>query len=292
MRCPNGHCDLVIVDLRDGLVRPLAAGDLLTSFARPRWSPDGRSIAVAMQRDNRWRIAVISADGGLPHFVDPEDGANRFDPSWIAPSSLVDVSDGGGTPNLERIDFGGPAAPVARALTRVTGAAIAPEPNAADGSIWFLSLHSRGYDVRRLASPSPLADQSATPLLNSHLLPVVVQPTSIPRVFAASRTSSPVTYDFGPRTTRWFPAAAIGTTGREATLALINSDVVGRLSLLAQGALGSGDAWHGGSIEGVWRGLRPELRLTGFIERSDSRAFSTVDTSDERHSRGLCLDRL
>src|SRR5436190_8849626 len=27
LRCPNGHCDLVIVDLRDGLVRPLAAGD-------------------------------------------------------------------------------------------------------------------------------------------------------------------------------------------------------------------------------------------------------------------------
>jgi hypothetical protein len=273
LRCPNGHCDLVIVDLRDGLVRPLVAGDLLTSFARPRWSADGRTIAVAMQRENRWRIALISADGALPRFIDPEDGANRFDPSWIGPNSLVVVSDRGGTPNLERIDFGGAAAPVARALTRVAGASIAPEPNVADGSIWFLSLQSRGYDVRRLASPSPLADQSATPLLDSHLFPVVVQPSSIARVFAASRTSAPMGYGLGPRTTRWFPAAALGTTGREATLALINSDVVGRLSLLAQGALGSGDAWRGGSIEGVWRGLRPEVQLSGFIERSDSRAL-------------------
>ena len=273
LRCPGGRCDVVTVDLQSGAVRPLAIGDVLTSFARPRWSPDGRSVAVALQRDNRWRIALIPADGGNARFVDPEDGANRFDPSWLGETALVVVSDRGGTPNLERIDFGGNAAPIARAMTRVTGAAIAPEPNVSDGSIWFLSLHSRGYDVRRLVSPSPLADQTPAPLLDTRLLPVVVKPTVFVRAFSPTKTSGPEGYGWGPRTTRWFPAASIGTTGREATLALLNTDVVGRLSLLALGALGNGDAWHGGSIEGVWRGERPELRVSGFIERNESRAL-------------------
>ena len=270
LRCPGGHCDVVTVELSSGVVHLVAAGDVLTSYARPRWSPDGRTIAVAMQRDNRWRIAVLDPSGGLPRFVDPEDGANRFDPSWLGPTSLVDVSDRGGTPNLERIDFATAAAPVARALTRVTGAAIAPEPNAADGSIWFLALHSRGYDVRQLASPTPLTEEPS-PLFDSRLVPVVVSTTSFVRAFAPSAITPPSGYGLGPRTTRWFPGANIGTTGREATLALLNTDVVGRLSILAQGALGSGDAWHGGSIEGVWRADRPELHLGGFIAQSDSR---------------------
>jgi hypothetical protein len=271
LRCRGGHCDVVAVDLSSGAVRLVAAGDVLTSYARPRWSPDGKTIAVALQRDNRWRIALLDASGSLPRFVDPEDGANRFDPSWLEPTSLVVVSDRGGTPNLERLDFATVGAPAARALTRVTGAAIAPEPNVADGSIWFLTLHSLGYDVRRLASPTPLAEQS--PLFDSRLIPVVVSPATLVRTFAPSPMTLPSSYGLGPRTTRWFPATSIGTTGREATLALFNTDVVGRLSILAQGALGSGDAWHGGAMEGVWRGERPELHLAGFIAQSVSRSL-------------------
>lgn len=272
LRCAGGHCSVVTVDLNSGIVHLVAPGDVLTSYSRPRWSPDGSTIAVALQRDNRWRIALVGANGGLPRFVDPEDGANRFDPTWLGPTSLVVVSDRGGTPNLERLDFGAAGAPVTRALTRVTSAAIAPEPNVADGSIWFLTLHSRGYDVRRLASPTPLADQPS-PLFDSRLVPVVVAQSSFVRAFAPSPMTPPASYGIGPRTTRWFPAASVGTTGRQVTLALLNSDVVGRLSFLAQGAFGSGDAWHGGSIEGVWRGERPEFHLFSFITQSDSRSL-------------------
>ena len=292
LRCAGGHCDVVTVDLTGGTVRVVAAGDVLTSYAHPRWSPDGRTIAVALQRDNRWRIAVLDANGGLPRFIDPEDGANRFDPAWLGPSSLVDVSDRGGTPNLERLDFGTSATPVARALTRVTGAAIAPEPNVTDSSIWFLTLHARGYDVRRLPSPTPLAEQPS-PLFDSKLVPVVVVPTTFVRAFAPSPMTPPAGYGIGPRTTRWFPGASIGTTGRQATLALLNTDVVGRLSLLAQGALGSGDAWHGASLEGAWRGERPELHVSGFIAESDSRTLqlpAAFPTTSEIRGGALSID--
>lgn len=284
LRCAGGHCDVVVVDLATGAVSLVAAGDVLTSYARPRWSPDGRTIAVALQRANRWRIALLDVGRRGPRperFADPDDGVDRFDPAWLGRSALVVVSDRGGTPNLERIDLGDSTALVARTLTRVTGAAIAPEPNPADSSIWFLSLHSRGYDVRRLASPAPLTDLAPSPLLDSRLIPAVIERSTKARAFPPSPISRPVGYGLGPRTTRWFPAASLGTGGREGTLALVNSDVVGRLALLAQLAFGNGDAWRGGSIEGVWRGSRPELHASGFIARSDSRALEIGSTPSE-----------
>lgn len=261
LRCTGGHCGLVVVDLASQRLTIVAAGDVLTSFARPRWSPDGHSIAVAMQRENRWRIAVVDASGGTPRLIDPEDGANRFDPTWTGANSLVVVSDRGGALNLERLEIGN--APAAQSLTRVTGAAIAPEMSGADGSIWFLSLHSLGYDVRRLGAPTPIAE-STSPLLDTRLIPVVVAPSVHVRAFAPSPRSPERRYAIGDRETRWLPALSLASTGREATLALVNSDAVGRLTALGQFAFGSGDVWRGGNVDVAWHGWRPLVRLSGF----------------------------
>ena len=263
LRCLSGWCDIVTVDLATERVRVVAAGDVYTSFARPRWGLDGRTIAVALHRENRWRIALLDTSGGIPRFADPDDGANRFDPAWLGPESLVVTSDRSGTANIERLDLAHDrAAASVRAMTRVTGAAVAPEPNHADGSIWFLSLHSRGYDVRRLTSPALVSASAATPLLDPRLAPVAVEPSRVVRVFAPTPTAPPRPYNAGPRGTRWLPAGSIGADGRAATLALINDDAVGRLTVLGQAAAGNGDAWRGGSIEAAWRGLRPLLRAS------------------------------
>lgn len=271
LRCAGGHCDVVIIDVASRRVHVVAAGDVATSFARPRWSPDGAAIAVAMQRENRWRIAVVDSSGGAPRFVDPDDGANRFDPDWIGSSSLVVVSDRTGAPNLERIDLGAPG-PTARALTRVTGAAIAPEVNPADSSIWFLSLHSQGYDARRLARPLPLPDASSV-LLDARSYPVVVMPSTAVRSFSPASAAVERRYGLGDRTTRWLPAAGATSNAREATLALVNADAVGRLTALGQLAFGSGDAWRGGAIDVVWRGWRPVARLAGFMAATTTPLF-------------------
>jgi hypothetical protein len=262
LHCGGGHCDVVVVELGTGDTRTIAAGDVMTSFARPRWSPDGRTVAVAMQRENRWRIAVLDVAGGAPRLVDPDDSANRFDPDWIGPATLVVTSDRSGTPNLERLEIGA-SAPTAQPLTRVTGAAIAPAVDAASGSIWFLSLHSHGYDVRRLTRPVALAP-APSPLLDVRLSSVLVMPSTSVRAFAPSPTSAPRDYGLGDRTTRWLPAASATSGGREAELALINADAVGRLTVLAQLAFGSGDAWRGGTIDAAWRGWRPVVRGSVF----------------------------
>ncbi|HKO14852.1 MAG TPA: hypothetical protein VJU87_01380, partial [Gemmatimonadaceae bacterium] len=71
----------------------------------------------------------------------------------------------------------------------------------------------------------------------------------------------------GPRSTRWFPAGLTGAGGSVLGIALTNNDVVGRLSLLAQGALGFGDAWRGAAVQTAWRGTRPTVRADVFLAR-------------------------
>ena len=262
LRCGGGRCDVVVIDVASRRNRTLAAGDVATSFARPRWSPDGATVAVAMQRDNRWRIALVDTSGTPPRFADPNDDANRFDPDWLGVNALVAVSDRAGAPNLERIDLA-PTGPVAHTLTRVTGAAIAPDVNPADSSIWFLSLHSQGYDLRRLVRASP-ASETPSLLLDSRLYPVVMMPSPAVRSFAPATVSAERPYGFGDRTTRWLPAGGATSSGREATLAIVNADAVGRLTVLGQLAAGSGDVWRGGALDLVWRGWRTVVRVSGF----------------------------
>lgn len=286
LRCEGGHCDVVVIDVASRRLRVVATGDVTTSFARPRWSPDGASIAVAMQRENRWRIAVVDSAGGVPRFVDPDDGANRFDPGWIGGSTLVVVSDRSGTPNLERIDLG-PSGPTARALTRVTGAVIAPDVNQADSSIWFLALHSQGYDARRLAHPAPLPEAPSV-LLDSRLYPVVVMPSTAVRSFSPTSAVVERGYGLGDRTTRWVPAAGATSDGREATFAIVNADAVGQFTMLGQLALGSGDAWRGGALDIVWRGWRPVARIAGFTATTSAPVFDALNGV----LRAASLDRL
>jgi len=261
LRCRGGHCDVVVIDVASGNSRTVAAGDVLTSYARPRWSPDGRAIAVAIQRDNRWRIAIVDASGQSTRVIDPEDGANRFDPVWLGGGALVVVSDRQGAPNLEQLDLSGAGS--AHPLTRMPGAAIAPDVNAADSSIWFLSLHSQGYDVRRLVRPAAVA-QTTSPLLDPRLVPVVVNPSSSLRVFSPSPIDWDRRYALGDRQTRWIPAASGSAIGREATLGIVNSDAVGRLTMLGQAAFGSGDVWRGGALDVTWRGSRPSASVAFF----------------------------
>lgn len=264
LRCQTGHCNVVAVDLESGVVRVLAAGDTITSFSHPRYSPDGRTVAVAMHRDDRWRIVLLDGTGGL-RVADPDDGANRFDPCWLGPSTLVVSSDRLGTANLERIDLPAGGAPRVRALTRVMGAAFAPAVNPADSSIWFLSLHSHGFDVRRLAPTTASPDLARSPLLDPRLVPAVPRQPPTLRDFPPREIPESRSYRLGSRGTHWLPTGAIGADGRAAGIALLNGDVVGRLNVLAQGALGNGGAWRGAALDAAWRGLRPELRASVFV---------------------------
>ena len=288
-RCVSGHCDVVRVDLATGAVSPIAIGTVATSYYRPRVSPDGSAAIAAVRTAGRWRLTRIDLATHEQRFVDPDDGANRFDAAWLDPNEIVCASDQGGVANLERIDLSsGAAVPV----TRVTGAAVAPAPDPRTHAVWFLSLHARGYDLRRLDSL-----RAAEPVV---ALPATLAPAARPRVDAVAPlpvreppASRP--YGDGVRGDRWLPGVTSGADGANATFAEFSSDVIGRLEILTQGTVGRSSAWRGIAIEGAWRGWRPVTRFAVFDARqTPSRASSlpTVGTAYDVDLRGgsLSLD--
>ena len=92
-------------------------------------------------RDGSARARAADGDAALT-FVDPDDGANRYDARFVPGGrTLVCVSDAGGVPNVETIDLD---TRLTTPVTRVASAVFAPAPNPADTSVFFLALHARG----------------------------------------------------------------------------------------------------------------------------------------------------
>jgi hypothetical protein len=267
-RCHGGWCDLVSVDLDRGTVTTVLPGSSAASFYRPRISPDGSKVAVAVHTPSGWRTAIVSPQDRSR--VDVHSAtANEYDASWTNRSEIVVVSEQGGVANIERVDLNTGAR---RAITRVTGAAVAPETNPADGSVWFLSLYSRGYDLRRVASP-PVSDDVAA--LAEQLSPAApVAPVDAPP-FARNAVSVPHPFNIGVRQFRWIPQPELDADGVSAALGLFSGDVIGRSEVLTTIAVGDKATWHGGALNVLWRGTRPGFRVQLFDaaqELSQSRA--------------------
>jgi hypothetical protein len=286
-RCRGGWCDLVTVDLRSGAVTMLARGGPRESYYRPRVSPDGSRLAVAVHTTGGWRVQIVSVRDGTR--VDLAATANAYDVSWASPSSIVLVSEEGGIANIQRVDL---ASGVSSPLTHATGAAVAPETNPSDGSVWFLSLYSRGYDLRRVATPAPSASVA---VLNSALSPAAPIPPVDQSPFASNVVSEPRPFGLGARLFRWIPQPELDADGLGAALGLFDGDIVGRSHVLATIAFGDDAAWRGGALNLSWRGSRPGVRLSLFDatqQLSASRARASLPLIyDSRIAGGeLALD--
>ncbi|HEX7241648.1 MAG TPA: hypothetical protein VF263_15320, partial [Longimicrobiaceae bacterium] len=264
VQCLGGVCSLARVDLATGAVATLARGAPNTVFHRPRWSPDGSWIAVSVQERGRWRLARVDPATGSRAYLDPEDGASRYEPAFLpGGAELVAVSERGGVANLEVLD---PETGAVRPLTRVTGAAVAPAPDPATGSVYFLSLHAQGYDLGRV-HPDSLELGEAVPL-PARLAPAAPRVPAAPAdTFARAVVPPSRPYGAGPRGYRVLPQAWGDADGFGGGVALLSQDPVGRLTWLAQGAYGERDSWRGGSLRATWRGWRPALGAEAFAVR-------------------------
>jgi hypothetical protein len=269
-RCGRGHCDLVTVDLASGAVTTLLAGAPAVSFHRPRYSPDGRRVAVSVQQEGHWRVAIVDVASRTLRFVASDDGAPRYDVTWLPKGrGLVWVSERGGIPNVESLEL---ETGTARTLTRVTGAALAPEPNPVDGSIWFLSLHSRGLDVRRLVPDSTRVDRQV--VLSEQLTPAVpVRPAALPDTLRTTPVGPPRRYGFGPRQSRWFPGFSYSADGIGGEIVVSNADPVGRLAVRVRAALGEPSAWRGGALDVTLRGRAAITGQVYVAQQEPSRKF-------------------
>jgi hypothetical protein len=260
-QCRRGTCSIVLVNLNDGRVTTIQSGDPRISFYRPRVSPDGARAAVSMHTAGGWGLVIVdlATPGHSRHDVPGAAGGNEYDAAWIDANALVTTSDAAGMPNLVRIDL---ATGTRTPLSNVTGAAVAPEPNPRDRSVWFLSLYSRGYDVRRMASASRTTSPAIS--LDSSLAPAAPIPVAPSRIASANAVSGPKSFGFGPRLFRWIPAPHADADGASAVLGLVSSDIIGRTEVLAQFAAGDPAHWRGANFGFTWRGSRPAIRLNLF----------------------------
>ena len=256
VRCHDGACDLVAVQLADGAVTTLRQGSPDRSYDHPRIAPDGRSAVVAVHDSLHWTVDQVTwpaADSERSVMIGTDDGANRYDPAYTPDGrQVVLVSESGGTPHLEMIDL---ATGATRVLTATAGPVIGPEPNPADSSVYFTIVHANGRDLQRVSLTTSHATTAIS--LADSLAPAAVPapPGAPPLADVPAAPAPPVRgYSPTPRGYRVLPGGAIATDGRFATLAVASLDPVGQFSWLLQGALGDPGTWRGGSLTAAWRG--------------------------------------
>jgi hypothetical protein len=269
----------VLVDLASGAVRTLAPGSFDVTWTRPRWAPDGRRVTAAVQREGRWRVAVVDAATGTATEVPAADGAERYDPAFTADgSALVYTSEAGGVPNTARVALAGgaPAGPE-QALTRVATAAFAPAASGAERAVYFLHLTPHGLDLRRVAPDSTPVRGGVVPVLApATLLPrdtvaairsAVAQRPPVPADTFATNPVREHAYGAGPRRYSLLPIAGVSPDGSAGGAQLTAIDPAGRLSVIAQGVLADARVWSGGSLRAAWRGLPATLTGEVFAAR-------------------------
>jgi Tol biopolymer transport system component len=268
VRCDQGWCDLVRVDLASGAVRELRHGTVSRNYYRPRVSRTTGEIVVAEQWNDRWRIARVAPETGALRYADPDDGVTRYDAAYAPDGrAIVTTSERGGIANLERLDS---ASAQPTRLTSTTGAAVAADV-APDGSVWFLGLQGNGYDLRRLASDTVSAPVllPTAPALADTMSPVLppVRRTAADSALRPERDLAPRerAYGAGPSRFRYLPASTSGFGGTTMQLALVRSDPVGRLGILLVGSAGAASLPEGLGLTVTSRASRTELVASGWL---------------------------
>lgn len=272
VRCHAGNCSLVIVTLETGAWRVLVAGNPELVWHRPRYSPDGSLIAASYHADGRWGIAIIDVKNGSVRRLTTGDEASRHSPTFTPTGrEVVVISERGGIANLETLPLDDSEP---RSLTRVTGAALGPDVSRTDGSIWFLTLRSGGYDVRRVATSaaSPVADVVAIQGSLAPAAPLLPVMAALgPEIDWPIPSSAP--YGLGPRRWRVLPGLTAGPDGTAATIMVANIDPIGRLSVVTQAGFGTRGTWRGGSISAAFRRTAVGIEgATWMIEHEPSKS--------------------
>jgi hypothetical protein len=285
VRCDQGWCNLVRVDLSTGAIRTLLHGSPTRNYYRPRVSKRTGEILVAEQSGDRWRIARVSSTDGALRYADPDDGITRFDATFdVDGQTVITTSEAGGIANLERLDATD-AHPTR--LTAVTGAAVAVDV-APDGTLWFLSLQAHGYDLERIQPDSVSIARARNASVPLHLalvdsLSPVLPPRGIALAADSSRrpaiadVSAERPYHLGPSRLRYVPGFTSGYGGTALQLSLVRSDPVGRLGVAVLGAAGSAALPAGFSFEVASRASRNALIANGWASHeAPSRQFGAA----------------
>ena len=201
--------------------RPLAGGPAETLLQRPGLllyepavSPDGKRIALSVQREGRRDLVVL--EGDTLWDVTSDDALDRA-PTWSPDGRwLLFCSDRGGLYNLYAWEFpGGPL----RQLTNVESGALEPALSPDGATLAFVTYSRRGFDL------ATIPFDPATWLYPAPAAPAVVAPEPAsgpelpPRPYAALQTVGP---------TFWLPTWSLSPDGGTFGIFTAGADVLGR----------------------------------------------------------------
>ena len=147
-----GQRDLVLVRLKPDPTASIEITMLIsepeTQFNAPRWSPDGRSIAVQRHRlGAETEIIVVDVATKVVRVMASDPKARWVTPAWRPDGrAIVAAADPNDGPfNLYELDADAPAAP--RQLTHTTGGATWPDVSADGRTIVYVGYTTSGFDL-------------------------------------------------------------------------------------------------------------------------------------------------
>jgi Tol biopolymer transport system component len=152
-----GRRDLVLLRLGSNTVDTLLSAPE-TQFNAPRWSPDGRSIAVERHRLGALPdVVVVEVATRAIRVVASSGRARIVTPAWRPDGAAIvaAVSEADGPFNLYEFAVDGTTA---RQLTDLSGGATWPDVSADGRTIAFAGYTAKGYDV--FTVPYPAAEAS------------------------------------------------------------------------------------------------------------------------------------
>ncbi len=179
----------------------------------PAVSPDGRRIALSIQRDGR-RDLVILEDGRLLD-VTSDDALDRA-PSWTPDGRwLLFCSDRGGIYNVYAWEAAGGAI---RQVTNAETGALDPVVSPDGTTLAFVTYSRHGYDL------ATIPFDPATWLEPTPAAPAVAAPVPAPGADLALRSYSPAETVLP---TFWLPILGLGSAGNTYGFFTAGSDVLG-----------------------------------------------------------------
>lgn len=231
-----GYSQLVKVDLTTGAVTEFTARSLDHIVSHPRVSKDGR-IAWAEHDASGWHI-----------IVDGERRGDGYEPEWGSDGALYSVVAFGGFIDIARDG---------KPITRMFGAASQPAP-APDGSVYFMSLETDGYGVRRCVECRALPPPS---IATGNFVPAVPPSRAKPVIFTSAQVPPPRDYGIGRQERGLLLGGAWTAYDHSNEIGARLGDVVGRLDTLALFATGRD---RGAALASTWRGLPVAITAHAF----------------------------
>ncbi len=168
---------------------PVAA-DSRSTFGGPRWSPDGRSLAVERRRlDGPSDIVVFDVADGRERVIASSARARNIAPAWMPDGRTIlfasDRADRSFQVYAATIDGGD-----LRRITSVPGGALSPEVSPDGRTLVYVGSDATGYDLFAL----PLEDAMASAVLE----PPAAQSAAEPGSAAAEATPQARTVGSAP----------------------------------------------------------------------------------------------